>query len=72
MAKGKKGTKKYLVPVSVEATGLQYFEVRASDPEEALQLACNGEGDIVDTELEVQTLAWKHVSLSDITEVEEK
>jgi hypothetical protein len=56
--------KKYKFQVgTTDVVGSQTFEVEASSPEEALKKIRAGEGEIVATDLEVQSLDWHDATL---------
>lgn len=58
--------KKFQFSVEItEAVGSQVFEIRANSAEEALALIKRGGGQIVESDVEVQGLAWNTATLID-------
>lgn len=56
--------KKYLFSVPATCiTGFQVFEISANSEDEARKLILNGGGEIVESELEVESLDFKQMEL---------
>jgi len=58
---------KYMIPVCVtKAEGQQTFSVEADSPEEAIEAFKNGEGELVEEEIEVTDLDTESISVEDL------